>query len=105
MKKRTKRPRKREEVLEILEAFHRSGLTQAAFADKRGVAVSTLQFWLRKVLAMTRNRGSAMICALFDLAPPSVLDRGSPVDETRRDDRKAAAAICLVTVPISFNPS
>ncbi len=51
MKKRIRRVRGREEILEILEIleqFHACGLTQAAFADKRDVAVSSLQLWLRK---------------------------------------------------------
>ncbi len=48
MKKRIRRTRKREEIVEILNDFRRSGLSQAAFASKRELAVSTLQFWLRK---------------------------------------------------------
>lgn len=40
--------RRSEEILKILERYRKSGLSQPAFSKRHGVAVSTLQYWLRK---------------------------------------------------------
>jgi len=38
----------REKWVEVVEEYERSGLTQAEYVARRGVALSTLQAWLRK---------------------------------------------------------
>ncbi len=38
----------REKWVEVVEEYERSGLTQAEFVARRGVALSTLQSWLRR---------------------------------------------------------
>jgi transposase-like protein len=43
-----RRWRRAEEVEEILEEYRKSGDTQRVFAREMGVAVSTLQWWLRR---------------------------------------------------------
>ena len=41
-------PQQREKWIEVVEEYERSGLTQAEFVTRRGVALSTLQSWLRR---------------------------------------------------------
>lgn len=41
-------PQQREKWVEVVEEYERSGLTQAEFVERRGVALSTLQSWLRR---------------------------------------------------------
>ena len=48
MKKSRPRVRQPEEIIAILERLRRSGLSQTAFSKRHGVALSTLQLWLRK---------------------------------------------------------
>ena len=45
-----KKPRRRspEEIARILAKFRESGKSQSAFTKKQGLALSTLQYWLRK---------------------------------------------------------
>jgi transposase-like protein len=40
--------KRREKWVEVVEEYERSGLTQAEFVARRGVALSTLQSWLRR---------------------------------------------------------
>jgi hypothetical protein len=44
-----------EEIVGILRDYERSGLTQRAFVDSKGLCLSSLTFWLRKA----RERGAA----------------------------------------------
>ena len=55
MKRReARRPhRSPEEIAELLGEYHRSDLTQRAFADWKGLSLSSLSLWLRKA----RERG------------------------------------------------
>jgi transposase-like protein len=43
-----KTQQQREKWVEVVEEYERSGLTQAEFVARRGVALSTLQSWLRR---------------------------------------------------------
>lgn len=43
-----------EEISELLAEYHRSDLTQRAFADSKGLSLASLCLWLRKA----RERGS-----------------------------------------------
>jgi transposase-like protein len=43
-----KAQQQREKWVEVVEEYERSGLTQAEFVARRGVALSTLQSWLRR---------------------------------------------------------
>lgn len=56
MRRRESRGQRRspEEIAEILREYSRSDLTQRAFADSRGLCLSSLSLWLRKA----RERGS-----------------------------------------------
>jgi len=44
----SEKQQKREKWVEVVEEYERSGLTQAQFVARGGVALSTLQSWLRK---------------------------------------------------------
>ncbi len=43
-----KTQKQREKWVEVVEEYERSGLTQGQYAAQRGVALSTLQSWLRR---------------------------------------------------------
>jgi hypothetical protein len=43
-----KAQQQREKWVEVVEEYERSGLTQAEYVARRGVALSTLQSWLRR---------------------------------------------------------
>lgn len=44
----SKTQQQKEKWVEVVEEYERSGLTQAEFVTRRGVALSTLQSWLRR---------------------------------------------------------
>jgi transposase-like protein len=44
----SRRRRSQEEIAELLREYHRSDLTQRAFADSRGLSLASLSLWLRK---------------------------------------------------------
>jgi site-specific recombinase XerC len=46
---------------EVLERFHRSGMTRRAFAEQEGVARATLSYWLTRERRGSLNTGSAKI--------------------------------------------
>ncbi len=46
--KETQRIGRREERLELLRRFHQSRMTRKAFAEKHGVVLSTLDYWLTR---------------------------------------------------------
>lgn len=55
MKRRTATRRQRrspEEIAELLGEYQRSELTQRAFADWKGLSLSSLSLWLRKARAL-----------------------------------------------------
>ena len=52
----------------ILQQFHKSGLTQKAFCETRGVALSTLQYWLG------RERKKSRVQSSPDLVPVGTVD-------------------------------
>ena len=63
MKRRTATRRQRrspEEIAELLGEYQRSDLTQQAFADSKGVSLSSLSLWLRKAreLGIAREGGA-----------------------------------------------
>lgn len=62
---------------ELLEKFHRSGLTRRAFAEQEGVALATLSYWLtrekRRALAVVAS--PRVMFSELKLAPPDL-----PVD-------------------------
>lgn len=39
---------KREQMLEVVERWHQSGLTQEAFAKENQMAVAKLRYWIRQ---------------------------------------------------------
>jgi len=82
MKKRNRRARKREEVLEILKQFRTSGLSQVAFSRQRDLAVSTLQFWLRKERngEATTRRGTRARKPAGQLVPVKIVDTHPELD-------------------------
>ncbi len=47
--------RSRQDWERIVAEYRRSGATQAAFAERRGVALSTLQDWMRKLRREPRD--------------------------------------------------
>ncbi|WP_095982142.1 IS66 family insertion sequence element accessory protein TnpA [Melittangium boletus] len=71
----------REKWIEVVEEYEGSGLTQAQFVAQRGVALSTLQSWLRRRRAQ-RTGGVRLL-------PVEVVPTASPV----RTDREASAPL------------
>ncbi len=68
--------RSRAEWQRIIEAFAASGLTQAAFCRREGLALSTFQYWKRRLAAGgpgTRPGSEAP-------AEPAVIDLGALED-------------------------
>ena len=39
---------KREQMMEVVERWHQSGLTQEAFANENEIAVAKLRYWIRQ---------------------------------------------------------
>jgi transposase-like protein len=52
-----RRRRTREEWRDLLDEFSRCGQTQVAFCEHRGLSVTTLQNWKRKLSRAKRPRG------------------------------------------------
>jgi len=80
MKEKARRDRSREEIRELLDEFRRSEQTQVTFAKRRGLAVSTLQYWLRGARADRKGpvrRGGA-VNAPRRLVPVRVIDQPPP---------------------------
>lgn len=65
---RRRRRRSRDEINTLLEQFDRGGLSQVAFARRKGLSLSTLRWWL------DRRRGQAVIAPRF--VPVSVAEAG-----------------------------
>ena len=55
-----RRHRSPEEIGELLEDYERSGLTQQAFADTKGVSLSSLSVWLRKARDSGLGKGEIL---------------------------------------------
>ena len=56
MKRITRRHRSQDEIDKILADYRRSGLSQSAFSEDRGLALSTLSNWLRGERSGLRKR-------------------------------------------------
>lgn len=54
--KRTRIRRSAQEWSKILARFERGGQSQREFCEREGLALSTLQWWRRKLSAMDRER-------------------------------------------------
>ncbi|MGZ3458765.1 MAG: IS66 family insertion sequence element accessory protein TnpA [Archangium sp.] len=61
--------KQREKWVEVVEEYERSGLTQAEFVARRGVALSTLQSWLRRWRA---QRSGPVRLLPVEVAPTSL---------------------------------
>jgi len=73
-----RRIRGRDEIARLLEAYDGSGLSQARFAEQRGVALTTLQSWLRRRRQQTGARdtkGRAPALIPVTLRPGQSADR------------------------------
>lgn len=77
--------RTRNEWERIVSDFGRSGMKQEDFCRSRKVAVSTLQYWIRKL----RREGAG---ARVQVVPVRVM-RGTPVREAEIEARVGAVAI------------
>jgi len=72
MKTRSRHYRTAAEKAELVAAYHRSGLSQAAFAQQQGVAPSNIQRWVQQQESRVPNRQTAAL-----LEVPNLLSRRS----------------------------
>jgi hypothetical protein len=77
----SERRQQREKWVKVVEEYEGSGLTQAQFVAQRGVALSTLQSWLRRRRA---QRTGAVRLLPVEVVPPA-----SPA----RTEREASAPL------------
>jgi transposase-like protein len=68
----TRRRRSPEEIRELLGEYERSGLTQQAFAETKGVSLSSVSLWLRKARAGALSRGEEILPAPSRLVPVTI---------------------------------
>ena len=66
------------EIERLVDAYHRSGLTQQAFARRRGLAPATLSDWLRRGRRGKKKRSEPSVPAVV---PVRVVDAPAPVAE------------------------
>ena len=76
MKKRSRRQRRPEEILTILDEYRKSGLSQLSFSKRRGIGTSTLQYWLRKQRdgRLSRKESSGAAALSTELIEVKVVD-------------------------------
>jgi len=90
----------------ICQEFRDSGMTQKAFCESHGLALSTLGYWLKRLSVPASNPQSSAFVAMgtVELSPRAVLrirlggaavaELDLPADETVvRDVMKAAASL------------
>ncbi len=89
MSRRTHRRRTHEEIERLLRAYDSSDLTQARFARRNRVALTTLQWWLKRRREQGGNsgRGPALIpvtvrpgAALIEIALANGRELRAPMD-------------------------
>lgn len=56
----------------ILSQYRASGLTQREFAEREGVAISTLSYWLRRERVESELTGDTALVAVTNQTPSSV---------------------------------
>ena len=91
---------------EICREFRDSGMTRRAFCESRGIALSTLGYWLKRLSETTPTRRTSGLISLgtMELSKPTVLrirlggevvaELDLPADETViRDVLRAAVAL------------
>jgi transposase-like protein len=71
--RKSQRPREKWE--EVVEQYEKSGLTQAQYAQSRGVALSTLQSWLRRKRAQAAGAEVRLLPVQVVTPPPEQLSR------------------------------
>jgi hypothetical protein len=65
-------PQRREKWVEVVEEYERSGLTQAEYVARRGVALSTLQSWLRRSRAQRTGPVRLLPVEVAPKLPPTM---------------------------------
>jgi hypothetical protein len=70
----------REKWVEVVEEYERSGLTQAEFVARRGVALSTLQSWLRRWRAQRTGPVRLLPVEVAPTPPPATTEGSAPVE-------------------------
>jgi transposase-like protein len=60
-----------EERLQMVERFHRSGLTRVSFCQQEGIPISTLSYWLTRI-KRTPNNSDPVIFSEVRLTSPMV---------------------------------
>jgi transposase-like protein len=73
-----RRRRSPNEIREILEDYRRSGLSQSKFCERRGLALSTLTYWLSKDRKRSAGDPSQKSLARRQLVPVQIVDRARP---------------------------
>jgi len=66
------------EIERLVDAYHRSGLTQQAFARRQGLPPATLSSWLRRGKPGKKKRSESSLPAMV---PVRVVDAPAPVAE------------------------
>ncbi len=96
LQRRTKR-RTKAEIQQIVEDYHRSGLSQREFAEQQELSLSSLQWWVRR--AKRRSPGEAI---------PQWLEVSLPVKRAKAIraavSYQLAIAGGVLSVPSGFDP-
>jgi transposase-like protein len=71
VRKKRRLRRSREEIASLLEEYHSSGLSQRAYAQSKGLSLSTLVNWLRLARLGEVDSASRLVAV-------KVIDRSSP---------------------------
>lgn len=103
MKRSTQRRRSPQEIEEILAAYRRSGLSQSAFCEQRGVALSSLTYWLSKARrGKLRRRANGSRASAGQLVPVRLLDELQPQSPPGLEVESARGY--LIRVPVGIEP-
>ena len=102
MKKSPGRRRSKTEIRKILGEYRRSGLSQQRFCERRGVALSTLTYWLSRERKSNENRGTTVKPARAELVPVRIVD-GPKLQNSSTIEVESAQGY-MVRVPVGLDP-
>ena len=102
MKRPTRRRRSQHEVEEILAAYRRSGLSQPAFCEDRGLALSTLAYWLSKDRRSRKRSASKTRSVPSQLVPVRIVEDPRPESASSLEVESAHGFV--LRVPVGIEP-
>ena len=102
MKRTTRRRRSQSEIETILAEYRRSGLSQTAFCERRGVALSSLACWLSKERKGNTKRRTKQSKSPAQLVPVRIVDDPRPADRVTIEVESAHGYV--LRVPVGLSP-